>query len=156
MRKSKYYIKNWKRWKASLYSLKETKRDLENNIKAISYDSEMPGGNHKSIFEEYDFVLDELEKYDKHINFYETVINKLERNINVLLTNEQKQVVIIYANHPYYGDYAKREKDAIDNGFSKTAFYDNLNKAFDILDTVLELKDETLEEILKYGKNAEK
>lgn len=137
MQESKYQVKHWKKWKATSFLLKQTKKELANNIKAISYDNSLPGGNHKTIFDKYNKLIEQLAEYDKHIEMYDTVVNFLENAIAELLNDEQREVIIIYANFPNKGDSDKRENKALEKGYSRAYYYRVLNEAFDILDSVL-------------------
>lgn len=141
MQESKYQVTHWKEWKATSLLLKQTKKELANNVKAISYDNSLPGGSHKTIFEKYNRLIEELEKYDKHIMMYDVMINRLENSIATLLNEKQREVIIIYANYPHKGDSDKREAKALEKGYSRTYYYKILNESFDILDTVLSIKD---------------
>ena len=51
MQESKYQVANWKKWKATRNLLASTKTELMNDVKAISYTNELPGGSHKSVAE---------------------------------------------------------------------------------------------------------
>lgn len=144
MQESKYWLKHWKQWKATLLLLKRTRVEIENDVKAISYNNELPGGNHRSTFDKYAKLMDDLQVYDDHIKIYETLVNHLENCINSLLNKEQRQVVIIYANNPDKGQSAKRELIASHNGFSTASYYRILNESLDLLDTVINIRDSDL------------
>ena len=49
-------------------------------------------------------------------------------------------MIIIYANNPNKGDGIRREQEALENGFSRTKFYELANEAFNILDSVLNIQ----------------
>ena len=100
MKESKYQVLNWKRWKATGILLKETKKELENTTQAISYSNELPGGSHKTIYEKYNKLIENLDKYDEHIKMYDTVVDFLEESITKLLNEKQREVIIIYSNYP--------------------------------------------------------
>lgn len=140
MQESKFQVTHWKKWKAISLLLKQTKKELANNAKAISYDNSIPGGSHKTIFEKYNRLIEELEKYDKHIEMYDTVINRLENSIASLLNEKQREVIIIYANFPNKGDSDKRENKALEKGYSVANFYRIASESFEILDTVLSIE----------------
>lgn len=140
MQESKYQVTHWKKWKATSLLLKQTKKELANNVKAISYDNSLPGGSHKTIFEKYNRLTEELEKYDKHIMMYDAMINRLENSIASLLDEKQREVIVIYANFPSKGDSDKRENEALKKGYSIANFYRIARESFEILDTVLSIK----------------
>ena len=138
MRESKYQVINWKRWKYTSELLKETKEDLQKNIKAVSYSNELPGENHKTMFQKYNKLIEQLEVYDQHIMMYDTVIKHLENSIATLLDKKQREVIIIYSN---YRDSHDRIEEALKKGYSQATFFRIANEAFDILDTVLSIDD---------------
>lgn len=140
MQESKFYASHWKKWKHTLYLLESTKEDLQSDVKATSYSDELPGGSHKSVFEKYNKLLEQLEVYDQHIKMYRTVINHFEKCLNEKLTKEQRQVVIIYANNPGKGQSNKRELIANQNGYSTASYYRTLEESFKLLDEVLDIK----------------
>lgn len=137
MQESKFQVMNWKKWKATSLLLKNTKEELQNNIKAISYDNSLPGGPHKTIFEKYNKLIEKLEVYDQHIKMYDTMINQLENCITTLLNEDQRKVIIIYANYPGKGQSDEREKAALEKGYSRSVFYQIANESFQLLDSVL-------------------
>ncbi len=128
MKESKYELKNWKRWKHTLYLLKKTKLEL-NNKKIIADDQ------HRDISEKMQAIIKEIEQYDSIIFNYEFFIERLEEAVNSLLTNEEKTCVLIYANDPE--NAAKREYNALEKGISRTAYYKTLSNACNKLDKVL-------------------
>ncbi len=152
MKESKYQVLNWKKWKAIAILLKETKRDLENTTQAISYSNELPGSSHKTIFEKYNKLIENIEEYDKHIKMYDTVVNHLENSIRKLLNEKQREVITIYANYPNKGDSNKRTKEAAKKGYSQATFYRIADEAFDILDEVLTLNSKDIEKMLHIDK----
>ena len=127
MQESKYQIKNWKKWKATKYLLVQTKNELMNNIKAITYTNELPGGSHKSIADKYNKLIEDVKVYDDYIKAYGFLIDRLENAIATMLNKDQREAVIIYSNNPWKG------------GFSKSSFYDLLNESYNILDSVLDI-----------------
>lgn len=137
MQESKFQVTHWKKWKAISLLLKQTKDELSNNIKGISYDDSLPGGSHKTIFEKYNRLIENLEIYDDHIKVYDFMIKRLENAINELLNEKQREAIIIYANFPNKGDSDKRENKALEKGYSRTYYYKILNESFDILDAAL-------------------
>lgn len=146
MQESKFQVMNWKKWKATSLLLKNTKEELQNNIKAISYDNSLPRGPHKTIFEKYNKLIDMLEKYDAHIKMYDTMINQLENCITTLLNEDQRKVIIIYANYPNKGQSDEREKEALEKGYSRANFYRIANESFEILDSVLKLNSDVIKD----------
>lgn len=140
MQESKYQVLNWKFWKAMKLTLEQTKRELLDDRKAISYSLEMPGTGHNSVIQRYNKLLDDIKVYDDHIHYYDVVIRRLESCIASLLSQEQRKVIIIYANHPNKGDGIKREQEALENGFSRSKFYEIANESFNILDEVLDIR----------------
>ena len=143
MKESKYQVLNWKRWKATAILLKETKKELENTTQAISYSNELPGGSHKTIYEKYNKLIENLDKYD-------TVVDFLEESITKLLNEKQREVIIIYSNYP--NNSIERINEAVKKGYSQATFYRIADEAFDILDEVLALKNRDVEKILKAEK----
>ena len=109
MQESKYQIKNWKKWKATKYLLIQTKNELMNDIKAITYTDELPGGSHKSIADKYNKLIEDVKVYDDYIKAYDVLINRLENAVAELLNEEERELVIIYSNHPFKGDSKSRE-----------------------------------------------
>lgn len=93
MKESKYELKNWKRWKHTLYLLKKTREEL--NDKKIIIDDE-----HQEINKMMQDIVSKIEHYDLIIYNYEFFIKRLEEAINKILTNEEKTCVLIYANEP--------------------------------------------------------
>lgn len=138
MQESKYEVINWKRWKMTKELLVRTKNELYRDIKAILYDDSLPGSN-KTVVQKYNKLIDDIEKYDDHIKAYDFMINRLEDAIANLLNEKQRTVIIIYANNPNKGDSRKRENEALEKGFSRTYFYELIDEAFKILDTVLSI-----------------
>lgn len=135
MQESKYQVSNWKKWKATRNLLASTKNELMNDIKAISYSNELPGGNHRSVIEKYNKLIEDLKIYDDYIRAYDIVINRLEDAITNLLNEEQRIIVLIYAN---CRDSKKREEESLKKGISRTDFYRKLSEIFNILDEVLD------------------
>lgn len=135
MQESKYQVANWKKWKAIRNLLASTKNELMNDIKAISYSNELPGGNHRSVIEKYNKLIDDLKIYDEYIRAYDVVINRLEDAITNLLNEEQRIIVLIYAN---CRDSKKREEESLKKGISRTDFYRKLAEIFNILDEILD------------------
>lgn len=140
MQEAKYQIKNWKKWKATKYLLIQTKNELMNNIKAITYTNELPGGSHKSIADKYNKLIEDVKIYDDYINAYGFFINRLENAIATMLNENQRKAVIIYSNNPYKGGYEKRIEEALKTGFSKSYFYDLLTESYEILGSVLDIE----------------
>lgn len=138
MQESKYQIKNWKKWKATKYLLVQTKNELMNNIKAITYTNELPGGSHKSIADKYNKLIEDVKVYDDYIKAYDVLINRLENAVAELLNEEERELVIIYSNHPFKGDSKFREEEALKAGYSRTNYYNKISEVFNILDTVLD------------------
>lgn len=140
MQESKYQVLNWKFWKSMKATLEATKKDLTDDRRAISYSLEMPGTGHATVIQRYNKLLEDIKVYDDHIHFYDVVIKRLESCIATLLNQEQREVIIIYANHPNKGDSSKREQEALKSGFSRSKFYEIANESFNILDEVLDIK----------------
>ena len=67
----KFKISKLKDWKRMSKFLKETKEELLDKRKGISYSPEMPG-YHSTIFQEYNKLLEKTEDYDKCIEVYDT------------------------------------------------------------------------------------
>lgn len=139
MQEAKYQIKNWKKWKATKYLLIQTKNELMNDIKAITYTDELPGGSHKSIADKYNKLIEDVKVYDDYIKAYGFLIDRLENAIATMLNKDQREAVIIYSNNPWKGDCEKRINEALKAGFSKSSFYDLLNESYNILDSVLDI-----------------
>lgn len=139
MQESKYEVINWKKWKMTKELLVRTKNELYRDIKAISYDDSLPGSSNKTVVEKYNKLIEDIEKYDDHIKAYDVMINRLEDAIASLLNEEQREVIIIFANNPKNGDGAKRESEALKKGYSRAKFYDIAKESFDILDSVLNI-----------------
>lgn len=137
MQESKYQVANWKKWKATRNLLASTKNELMNDVKAISYTNELPGGSHKSVAEKYNKLIDDLKIYDEYIRAYDVLIFRLENAITNLLNEEQRKILLIYANHPAKGDYRKREDEALLIGLSRSNYYSKLSDIFNILDDAL-------------------
>lgn len=137
MQESKYQVANWKKWKATRNLLASTKNILMNDIKAISYSNELPGGSHRSIIEKYNKLIDDLKIYDEYIRAYDVMIFRIENAITNLLNKEQRKILLIYANHPAKGDYRKREDEALLIGLSRSNYYNKLSDIFNILDDAL-------------------
>lgn len=133
---SKSAVLKWKSWKHKLYLLEQTKRQLQVNIRSTNFSEELPGGSHVSVFQEYQKLLDNLEVYDRYIQMYQTVINHLENCINVILDDEEKKVVMIYANYPRYGDGPIRVDEAAKEGMSQAEFHRIAAEAFKKLDAI--------------------
>lgn len=140
MQESKIQILSWKNWKATKALLEQTKSELMDDRKAIHYSLELPGTGHNDIIKRYNRLLDDVKVYDDHIRFYDVMIRRLESCIASLLNQEQRKVIIIYANNPNKGDGIRREQEALENGFSRTKFYELANEAFNILDSVLNIQ----------------
>ena len=128
MKESKYELKNWKRWKHTLYLLKKTREGL--NGKKIIIDDE-----HQEINKMMQDIVSKIEHYDLIIYNYEFFIKRLEEAIDKILTNEEKTCVLIYANDP--DNAAKREYTALEKGISRTVYYKTLSSACNKLDKVL-------------------
>lgn len=135
MQESKYQVANWKKWKATRNLLASTKNELMNDIKAINYSNELPGSGHIDVIEKYNKLIDDVKIYDEYIRAYDVVINHLENAITKLLNEEQRMLVLIYAN---YRDSKKREEESLKKGISRTDFYRKLSEIFNILDEVLD------------------
>lgn len=146
MQESKYQIKNWKRWKDSKRLLSQTKNELMKDIKAITYTNELPGGKHSDIASKYNKLIEDVKIYDEYIHAYDVLIWRLENAIATLLNEEQRKVIIIYANN---SDSKKREDEALKEGLSRTNFYAKLSESFDILDSILVLDPKENNELLK-------
>lgn len=138
MQESKFQVINWKRWKATKKLLEETRDELRDDRKAISYSIEMPGTGHKSIVQRYNKLIEDIDVYDELICAYNLFIERLEKCIASLLNQEQRIAIIIYANNPNKGESIIREQEALKQGFSRTKFYELINQSFTILDTVLD------------------
>lgn len=140
MQESKYQIIHWKAWKDTKRLLEETRDQLKDDRKAITYSNEMPGTNHMSVIQRYNKILEKVETCDDYIYAYKVVIERLENCIATLLNQEQRKAVIIYANNPGKGESLIREQEALKYGFSRAKFYELINQSFNILDMVLDLK----------------
>ncbi|RGG80313.1 hypothetical protein DWW76_12705 [Coprobacillus sp. AF17-11AC] len=140
MQESKYQVINWKKWKDTKRLLEETRDQLKDDRKAITYSNEMPGTNHLSVIQRYNKILEKTELFDDYIYAYKVVIERLENCIASLLNQEQRKAVIIYANNPGKGESGTREQEALKQGFSRAKFYELINQSFNILDAVLDLK----------------
>lgn len=140
MRESRYELTNWKKWKHKIKLLEETKEELKDMKRAIPIGSEnMPGGNHGSIISKMQNIIDECDRYDDVISNYQFIVNRLERAIATLSTEERK-VCIIFANNPY--NHKLREMEALEKGFSRATFYRILDDVYSKLDDMLCLKTE--------------
>lgn len=140
MQESKYQVISWKKWKDTKRLLEETRNQLKDDRKAITYSNEMPGTNHLSVIQRYNKILEKTELFDDYIYAYKVVIERLENCIASLLNQEQRKAVIIYANNPGKGESGIREQEALKQGFSRAKFYELINQSFNILDAVLDLK----------------
>ena len=98
------------------------------------------------LYEKYNKLIENLDKYDEHIKMYDTVIDFLEESITKLLNEKQREVIIIYSNYP------NNSIERINEGYSQATFYRIADEAFDILDEVLALKNRDVEKILKAEK----
>ena len=114
----KFKISKLKDWKRMSKFLKETKEELLDKRKGISYSPEMPG-YHSTIFQEYNKLLEKTEDYDKCIEVYDTYIHILERAMNDLLDEKHKEVIDIYINN---ASDKLRVSKAIENGYSQAIF----------------------------------
>lgn len=140
MRESKYELANWKKWKYKINLLKETKEELKDMKKAIPIGSDnMPGGSHISVIDKMQRIIDECDRYDDVISNYQFIVNRLERAIAALSTEERK-VCIIFANNPY--NHKAREMEALEKGFSRATFYRILDDVYSKLDDLLCIKTE--------------
>lgn len=128
MKESKYELKNWKRWKHTLYLLKKTKQEL-NNKKIIT------DNQHQDISNRMQALTEKIDQYDLIILNYEFFIERLEDAVNSLLNDEEKICILIYANDPE--NATKREYKALEKGISRTAYYKTLSDACNKLDKVL-------------------
>lgn len=135
MQESKYQISNWKIWKAKRAVLASTKTELMRDVKAISYTSELPGGSHKTVAEKYNKLIEDLKIYDEYIRAYDVLIFRIENAITNLLNEEQRKIILIYANHP--DNSRKREDEALMIGLGRSNFYSKLSEIFNILDDAL-------------------
>lgn len=138
MNEAKFELKRWTKWKRMIQLLEETKNQLYDMNKAIDYDPKigMPGTGHDVTHEKMQKLISECEQYDLIISEYEFLVNRLEKGITELLTKEQRQVCIIYANHP--NNSSAREMAALEHGFSERNYYRILNESCDILNDLLE------------------
>jgi uncharacterized protein YifE (UPF0438 family) len=142
MSRAKQDLQDWAGWKRTVSLLQETKALIQNTTLGIRYDTDdMPGGNHQSIHQKMARIIEEVEKYDHVIGQYEFLINRLESGINTLLTKDEKEVVIIYANNQ---TSEKREVEALVKGYSRASYYRILDIAIDKLDKVLQPLDTKL------------
>lgn len=139
MQESKFQVIHWKKWKDTLRLLKETKRELQYDVKAISYSNEAIGSSHATVAEKYNKLIEQLNEYDSYITMYDTLIHNLERAIATLLNEEEREVIIIYANFPRKGQSDEREMSALSKGYSRSTFYDIAKQSFDKLDSYLDL-----------------
>lgn len=140
MRESKYELTNWKKWKYKINLLKEIKEELKDMKKAIPIGSDnMPGGSHISVIDKMQRIIDECDRYDDVISNYQFIVNRLERAIAALSTEERK-VCIIFANNPY--NHKAREMEALEKGFSRATFYRILDDVYSKLDDLLCIKTE--------------
>lgn len=128
MKESKYELKNWKRWKHTLYLLKKTKQEL-NNKKIIT------DNQHQDISNRMQALTEKIDQYDLIILNYEFFIERLEDAVNSLLNDEEKICILIYANDPE--NATKREYKALEKGISRTTYYKTLSDACNKLDKVL-------------------
>lgn len=136
MNEAKYELKNWKKWKRTISLLEDSKNQLTDIRKGISVDfSNLPGGNHKTVHEQLQHIIEERDKYDYVIAEYCFLVARLENAIYSLLTEEQKQVCIIYANYP--NNSSKREYVALERGLSEKSYYRRLSESCKILNTIL-------------------
>ena len=85
MQASKYQVINWERWKDTKRLLEETRDQLKDDRKAITYSKEMPGTNHMSVIQRYNKILENTDIYDDYIRAYKVVIERLENCIATLL-----------------------------------------------------------------------
>lgn len=140
MTEAKYELKNWTRWKRTVQLLEETRNELSDMKKGINIDLyEMPGGNHQPINDKFNKIIEQRDQYDEIIKEYNFFINRLENAIANLLNEEQREICIIYANHPK--NSRKRELEAIKKGYARTTYYEILNNSINILDKYLSVFD---------------
>ena len=125
--------------------LKETKEQLLDKRKAISYSPEIPGC-HSTIFQEYNKLLEKTEDYDKCIEVYDTYIYILEKAINDLLDERHKEIIDIYRNNT--SDKLRISK-AMQKGYSQANFYKLLNESLDIIALAIAPTKEKIRRILE-------
>lgn len=135
---AKYELKRWTKWKRMIQLLEETRDQLYDMNKAIDYDPKigLPGTGHDITHEKMLKLISECDQYNLIISEYEFLVNRLEKGITELLTKEQRQVCIIYANHP--NNSSAREMAALEHGFSRATYYRLLGESFEILTAFLE------------------
>ena len=141
----KFKISKLKDWKRLSKFLKETKEELLDKRKGISYSPEMPG-YHSTIFQEYNKLLEKTEDYDKCIEVYDTYIHILERAMNDLLDEKHKEVIDIYINN---ASDKLRVSKAIENGYSQAIFYKLLNESLDIIALAIAPTKEKIKRMLE-------
>ena len=136
MIESKMELKNWKRWKNTLRLLFEAKEKLEQlNSSETLYNNYKIDKIHQDIHQKCQTVFNESKKYQLIINDYQFFIDRLESAITDLLNEDEKKVVIIYANNP--DNALAREYEALQSGISRTTYYKQLSEACKKLDKVL-------------------
>lgn len=136
MNEAKWELKNWKKWKRVVQLLEETKNDLLEASKGSNVDySELPGGSHRPISNKFNKTIEECEKYDVVISQYKFFINRLEKALTEMLSEQQREVCIIYANHP--NNSREREMVALKRGYAQATYYRLLKESFDVMDLVL-------------------
>lgn len=136
MIESKVELKNWKRWKNTLRLLIEAKEKLEQlNNSEVHYNNYKIDKIHQNIHQKRQIVFNESKKYQLIINDYQFFIDRLENAITGLLNEDEKKVVIIYANNP--DNALAREYEALQLGISRTTYYKQLSEACKKLDKVL-------------------
>lgn len=135
MKEAKYQLQKWTTWKRTAQLLEETKTQIQNTTVSIRYDTDdMPGGSHKSIHEKMALIIEEVGKYNDVINVYEFFVNRLEKAVNTLLSQEEKKIVLIYANNE---TSSQREIGALHEGFPERTYYRILEEACEKLEIVL-------------------
>lgn len=136
MTESKYYLKNWKRWKRTVQLLEATKDDLKDMKKGLPVGSDtMPGGSHKAVDKKINEIIERCEEYDEVIAKYNFLISHLENAIVMLLDEDLKEACMIYANNP--NSSKKQVIKAIEVGLSERTYYNRLKEGTALLDTVL-------------------
>lgn len=143
MSEAKWELKNWCKWKRTVRLLEETRDQLKDTTQGICINTEeMPGGAHKPITDKFNKIIEDCEKYDEIIKQYNFIIDRLEKAITELLSEEQRCICIIYANHP--NNSKKREFEAMRKGFVQATYYRILKESFETLDCVLNPFDSKL------------
>lgn len=132
MNEARYELKNYNQWKTTIKQLHEAKEELYNTKHSTSI---ICNNDTKRVINHFNHIIHQIEQYDELIKEYCFFINRLERAIKLLLNEEQKEICMIYANYPNNAN--KREFEALERGYTRSTYYNILNKAVHTLNGFL-------------------